>query len=185
MILTAIIFMQRNQIKDKNIRIDKLNNNIEFYQDQLNKESKQNKILQLTVDEYVSIQDSLIQDIRKIQKQINVKDKELQQAQQQHQAIKIDTTVIVNDCNFIKEIKPNNLTSLVIIKKDSLLTAKIDIRNSQTLFLTCKSKYRNEYKNWFKRLIHFDFKKKNVYEYQIHNSNPIITIENSRLVEIN
>nr|DAE43801.1 MAG TPA: hypothetical protein [Caudoviricetes sp.] len=41
----------------------------------------------------------------------------------------MDTTVVVQEDNFTKEIKPNNLTSLLIIKKDSFLTAKLDIKN--------------------------------------------------------
>ena len=184
LVLTAITFLQYKQIKKQTQQIDRYSNNIEYYQQQLSDKFSENRTLQFTIDEYKTSVDSLIDNIKQTQKQLNIKDKQLRQAQLQHQAINIDTTVIVKDCDFIKEIKPNSLTSLIIIKKDSLLTAKIDIRNEQTLFLMSKREYRNQYKNWFRRLIHFDFKKKNVYKYQIHNSNPIIKIESSRIVEI-
>lgn len=184
LVLAAITFLQYKQIKKQTQQINRYSNNIEYYQQQLSDKFSENRTLQFTIDEYKTSVDSLIDNIKQTQKQLNIKDKQLKQAQLQHQAINIDTTVIVKDRDFIKEIKPNSLTSLIIIKKDSLLTAKIDIRNEQTLFLTSKREYRNQYKNWFRRLIHFDFKKKNVYKYQIHNSNPIIKIESSRIIEI-
>lgn len=184
LILTAITFLQRQQIKKQIEQIDRYSNNVEYYQQQLSDKFSENRTLQFSIDEYKTSVDSLIVKINQTQKELKIKDKQLKQAQLQHQTINIDTTVIVKDCDFIKEIKPNNLTSLIIIKKDSLLTAKIDIRNEQTLFLTSQREYRNKYKNWFIRLIHFDFKKKNTYKYQIHNSNPIIKTESSRIVEI-
>ena len=184
LVLTAITFLQHKQIKKQTQQIDRYSNNIEYYQQQLSDKFSENRTLQFTIDEYKTSVDSLIDNIKQTQKQLNIKDKQLKQAQLQHQAINIDTTVIVKDRDFVKEIKPNSLTSLIIIKKDSLLTAKIDIRNEQTLFLMSKREYKNQYKNWFRRLIHFDFKKKNVYKYQIHNSNPIIKTESSRIIEI-
>lgn len=183
-ILITVLGIQYNQLQNKNKQIDRLSNNVEYYQESLSNESDKNRTLQFTIDEYKQSKDSLIQQIRQTQKELKIKDNKLKQVQQQQQIIKVDTTVIVNDNNFIREIKPNNLTSLIIIKKDSLLTAKLDIRNSQTLYLIHTREYRNKYKNFFRRLIHFDFKKKTVFNYQIHNSNPIIRIENSRLVEI-
>jgi hypothetical protein len=90
--------------------------------------------------------------------------------------IKHDTTVIVNDKDFDVVIKPNELTTIEIIKKDSLLNHKLDIQNDQALFITSKKVYRKEYKNWFRRLLHFDFKKRLVYEYQINNTNDLIRV---------
>lgn len=183
-ILSAIVLIQHNKIKDRDTQIDRLNNNVEYYQNNLSKNKEENRTLQFSIHEYKESKDSLIQEINQVQKKLKIKDKELSQVQQQHQAIKLDTTVIVRDSNFVTEIKPNNLTSLIIIKKDSILTAKLNIRNSQTLFIKHSKEYRNKYKNFFIRLLHFDFKKRNVFNYEIHNSNPIIKIEESRLVEI-
>lgn len=183
-ILASIICYQYKQIQEQNIQINRLSDNVEYYQEELTTEKDNSRILQLTVDEYKTSKDSLIEEIRLTQKELKIKDKQLNQVQQQHQAIYIDTTIVVKSNDFVKEIKPNNLTSLIIIKKDSLLTAKLDIRNSQTLFLKHTKEYRNKYKNFFRRLIRFDFKKKDVFRYQIHNSNPIIKIEESRFIEI-
>ena len=102
----------------------------------------------------------------------------------QKQEIKHDTTLMVISNDFELVIKPNSLTSIIINKKDSLLTHKLDIKNTQTLYVTNKRVYRNTYKNWFNRLLHFDWKKKNDFRYQIHNSNDLIQITDSRIIEL-
>lgn len=183
-VLTAIIFYQDKQIKEKNRQIDRVTNNTLFYQEQLSDKDKEIRTLNLTIDEFKNTNDSIIQNIVNIQKELKIKDKELKQAQSQNQEINIDTTIVVGDKDFEKEIKPNELTSLIIIKKDSILTAKINIQNTQTLFISNKREYKNQYKNWFRRLIHFDFKKRDIYKYQIHNSNPLIKVKETRLITI-
>ena len=183
-IFAAIIFYQGKQIKEKNRQIDRITNNTLFYQEQLSDKDKEIRTLNLTIDEFKNTSDSIIQNIVNIQEELKIKDKELKQAQSQNQEINIDTTIVVGDKDFEKEIKPNELTSLIIIKKDSILTAKISIKNSQTLFISNKREYKNQYKNWFRRLIHFDFKKRDVYKYQIYNSNPLIEVKETRLITI-
>lgn len=183
-IFAAIIFYQGKQIKEKNRQIDRITNNTLFYQEQLSDKDKEIRTLNLTIDEFKNTNDSIIQNIANIQEELKIKDKELKQAQSQNQEINIDTTIVVGDKDFEKEIKPNELTSLIIIKKDSILTAKINIQNTQTLFISNKREYKNQYKNWFRRLIHFDFKKRDVYKYQIHNSNPLIEVKETRLITI-
>lgn len=183
-IFAAIIFYQGKQIKEKNRQIDRITNNTLFYQEQLSDKDKEIRTLNLTIDEFKNTNDSIIQNIVNIQEELKIKDKELKQAQSQNQEINIDTTIVVGDKDFEKEIKPNELTSLTIIKKDSILTAKINIQNTQTLFISNKREYKNQYKNWFRRLIHFDFKKRDVYKYQIHNSNPLIEVKETRLITI-
>ena len=183
-IFAAIIFYQGKQIKEKNRQIDRITNNTLFYQEQLSDKDKEIRTLNLTIDEFKNTNDSIIQNIVNIQKELKIKDKELKQAQSQNQEINIDTTIVVGDKDFEKEIKHNELTSLIIIKKDSILTAKISIQNTQTLFISIKREYKNQYKNWFRRLIHFDFKKRDVYKYQIHNSNPLIEVKETRLITI-
>lgn len=183
-IFAAIIFYQGKQIKEKNRQIDRITNNTLFYQEQLSDKDKEIRTLNLTIDEFKNTNDSIIQNIVNIQEELKIKDKELKQTQSQNQEINIDTTIVVGDKDFEKEIKPNELTSLIIIKKDSILTAKISIQNTQTLFISNKREYKNQYKNWFRRLIHFDFKKRDVYKYQIHNSNPLIEVKETRLITI-
>lgn len=183
-ILTAILFYQHDQLQKKNLEIDRVTNNYEFYMKQTAESIKQNQVLQLTLNEYKETKDSLIQKIKATQKELKIKEKELSQVQIQEQEIVHDTTVVVKSNDFEVEIKPNSLTSIIISRKDTLLKHHLDIRNSQTVFVGQKKIYKRQYKNWFQRLLHFDFKKKTIYKYQIDNSNKLIKIENTRIVEL-
>ena len=185
MMLTAFLFIQNNKLKYINNRLDAVQNNYEYYMNKSSNVEQQNKVLQLIIDDYKETKDSLVTEIKTTQKKLEIKDKELRQAQLLKQQIKHDTTVVVKSNDFKLEIKPNNLTSIIINKKDSLLTHSLSIQNQQTLFITNKRIYRNKYKNWFTRLLHFDFKKKNNISYQIHNSNDLIEITDSRMIELN
>ena len=184
MILAAFLFIEHNKLEYANKRLDMVQNNYEFYMNKSLNIEEQNRILQLNINDYKETNDSLINEIKTTQKKLKIKEKELQQVQLQKHEIKHDTTVIVKDNNFTLEIKPNPLTSIIINKQDSLLTHKLSIKNTQTLYITNKRVYRNQYKNWFVRLINFDFKKKNNIRYQIHNSNDLIQITDSRMIEL-
>ena len=183
-ILTAILFYQHDQLQKKNLEIDRVTNNYEFYMKQTAESIQQNQVLQLTLNEYKETKDSLIQKIKATQKKLKIKEKELSQVQIQEQEIVHDTTVVVKSNDFEVEIKPNSLTSIIISRKDTLLKHHLDIRNSQTVFVGQKKIYKRQYKNWFQRLLHFDFKKKTIYKYQVDNSNKLIKIENTRIVEL-
>ena len=185
LMLTAFLFIQSNKLKANEDALDKVQNNYEYYMNKSSYAEQQNKMLQFTIDDYKETKDSLITEIKTTQKKLEIKQKELLQTQLQKQEIKHDTTIIVKSNDFELEIKPNSLTSIIINKKDSILTHELSIKNTQTLYVTNKRVYRNKYKNWFIRLLHFDFKKKNNIEYQIHNSNDLIQITDSRMIELN
>ena len=185
MMLTAFLFIQNNKLKVTRDTLDKVQSNYEYYMNKSSNVEQQNRVLQLTIEDYKETKDSLINEVKTTQKKLKIKEKELQQTQLQKQEIKHDTTVIVKSDNFKLEIKPNSLTSIIINKQDSLLTHKLSIKNTQTLYVTNNRVYRNKYKNWFVRLLHFDWKKKNNVEYKIHNSNDLIEITDSRMIELN
>lgn len=184
MMLTAFLFIQHKELEQTKNVLDKVSSNYEYYMNKCSNVEEQNKVLQLNIEEYKETKDSLIQEIKTTQKKLKIKDKELQQTQAQKQEIKHDTTVIVKSNDFKLEIKPNSLTSIIINKQDSILTHTLDIKNQQTLFITNKRVYKNKYKNWFTRLLRFDWKKKNDIRYQIHNSNDLIQITDSRMIEV-
>lgn len=184
MIFTAIFVWQRNQLQMKDRELARVTNNYEYYSNLANKESNKNRILQFTLNEFQQNNDSLINEIKIAQKKLKIKDKDLNQVQVITTEIKTDTAIVVKEINFDKIIRPNNLTSIQIIKKDSILHVKLDIKNSQTLFIAHKKEYRNKYKNWFKRLLKFDFKRDVVYSYQISNSNDLINVTESRIIDI-
>lgn len=184
MMLTAFLFIQHNKLKVTRDTLDKVQSNYEFYMNRTSDMEQQNKVLQLTINDYKETKDSLINEVKATQKKLKIKEKELMQTQLLKQEIKHDTTVIVKSNDFELVIKPNSLTSIIINKQDSLLTHKLEIKNTQTLYVTNKRVYRNKYKNWFVRLLHFDWKKKNDFRYQIHNSNDLIQVTDSRMIEL-
>lgn len=184
MMLTAFLFITRRELKVTKETLDKVQSNYEYYMNKSSKVEQQNKVLQLTVGDYKETKDSLINEIRVVQNKLTIKEKELKQTQLQKQQIVHDTTVVVKSNDFTVEIKPNSLTSIIINRTDSLLNHKLEIKNQQTLYITNKRVYRNKYKNWFVRLLHFDWKKKDNIEYQIHNSNDLIEITDSRMIEL-
>lgn len=183
-IFAAFIVLQHNQLKDKNKEIDRLNNNILYYQEQQDTLQNNNRVLRLTVDEFKDSKDSIVSQLNNIRKELNIKDKQLEQAQSQTQQIIVDTAIVVKQDNFKEVIRPNELTSIIIAKTDSILTAKIDIKNTQTLFLSSKKEYKRQYKNWFRRLLRFDFKKQRVYRYTIKNSNELIKVTDTKLITL-
>lgn len=183
-IFAAFVVLQHNQLKDKNKEIDRLNNNILYYQEQQDTLQNDNRVLRLTVDEFKDSKDSIVQQLNNVRKELNIKDKQLEQAQSQTQQIIVDTAIVVKENNFKEVIRPNELTSIIIAKTDSILTVKIDIKNTQTLFLSSKKVYKREYKNWFRRLLKFDFKKQRVYRYTIKNSNELIKVTDTRLITL-
>lgn len=184
MILAAFLFIAKGKIDKLQLDLDNANSNYEYYMNKYSDEQNNSKVLQLTIDQYKETKDSLITEVKSIQKKLKIKEKELQQTQLQKQEIKHDTTIIVKSNDFNLEIKPNNLTSIIINKTDSVFKHTLEIKNQQTLFITNDRIYRNSYKNWFIRLLHLDFKKKNNIRYQIHNSNDLIQITDSRMIEI-
>ena len=183
-IFAAFVVLQHNQLKDKNKEIDRLNNNILYYQEQQDTLQNDNRVLRLTVDEFKDSKDSIVQQLNNVRKELNIKDKQLEQAQSQTQQIIVDTAIVVKENNFKEVIRPNELTSIIIAKTDSILTAKIDIKNTQTLFLSSKKVYKRQYKNWFRRLLKFDFKKQRVYRYTIKNSNELIKVTDTKLITL-
>ena len=184
--LTAFCFYQNKRIKVLDKNLGQVTNNYEYYQSLTGKLKDQNRTLQLNIADINNTNDSLLQTAKEVQKELKIKDKNLQQVQVINTQMKdtATTQIITKDVNFKKELKLNPLTTITIERKDSILTAILDLRNSQILFVEEKKEYRNKYKNGFQRFLHFDWKKDRIRKYTIKNSNPLIKVTNSRVVEI-
>lgn len=184
--LTAFCFYQNKKIKVLDRDLGQVTNNYEYYQSLTGKLKDQNRTLQLSIADLNNTNDSLLQTAKEAQKELKIKDKNLQQVQVINTQMKdtATTQIITKEVNFKKELKLNPLTTITIERKDSILTAILDLRNSQILFVEEKKEYRNKYKNGFQRFLHFDWKKDRIRKYTIKNSNPLIKVTNSRVVEI-
>ena len=82
------------------------------------------------------------------------------------------------------KLKLNKLTTIIVSRKDSILSVTLDLKNAQTLFIEEKKVYRNQYKSWLSRFFHFDFKKDKIRKFTIDNSNKLIKVTDTRIIEI-
>ena len=177
---------QGNKIKTQDARISQIYDNYKYYESQFNGTEKENRVLQLTVNELKLSKDSLVQAVNKAKKELKVKDQNLKEAHVINTEMKDSASVEIKTKNvdFSEKLKLNELTTITVNRKDSILTAILDLRNSQILFVEEKKEYRNQYKNGFQRFLHFDWKKDRVRKYQIHNSNKLIKVTDTRIVEV-
>ena len=185
-LLIATIFVQHNQLQKKDTEINRITSNVRTYQDIVSNNQNNNRTLQLTIEELNHSNDSLLLQLKQTQKELKIKDKNLTDASVINTEIKdsVKTVIKKEAIDFKEELKLNPLTTIIVSRKDSILTAKIDIKNQQTIFVTENKEYKNTYKNWLVRFFHFDFKKIHIKNYQIVNSNPLIKVTDTRVIEI-
>lgn len=188
--ITTIVLLFNN-IRLSN-KVDKLDNqlgitksNLEQYQSMVNSTVEENRVLKLTVEDFRQSKDSLVQELNKKAKEQKIDTDDIKQVVSIKTEIR-DTIIqpIPVDRDFCAELKPNELTTIKIERKDSVLTCIPEILNTQDLWVIKDKVWRNKYKNWFQRLIHFDFKKDEIEEYVINNSNDLIKVSDTRIIKI-
>ena len=185
-LLIATVFVQNHQLQKKNKEIDRITNNVRAYEQLASQKEQLNRVLQLTIEELNTSNDSLLKEAKDAQKKLKIKDKNLTDVNVINTEIKDSVRTIIKHklIDFDEELEINPLTTIIVSRKDSILTAKIDIKNQQTIFVTENKEYKNTYKNWLVRFFHFDFKKIYIKNYQIVNSNPLIKVTDTRVIEI-
>lgn len=166
------------------------NNNIEAYQDALNGAQQASGVLRLDMKELKDYNDKLVQQLDSVRKIEKLKSKEIQVAATQKQIINVnkskgvggDIITILKDSVYKDSLQYNNLTKVYYtIGKDSV-NIKLDVQNTQYLYVYKHREYKNK-KSFFKRLITFDWKKKDVYKYKIRNTNDILKEDSIRIIE--
>lgn len=185
-ILTVSAFFMYNQLKKKDAEIARLVNNTSYYESLFDKKDQANRTLQLTIDQLKCSKDSIIEQLNETKKKLKVKDKSLVQAQVINTEVKdsIKTVIQTKESDFSKKLELNKLTTIIVSRKDSILSVTLDLKNAQTLFIEEKKVYRNQYKSWLSRFFHFDFKKDKIRKFTIDNSNKLIKVTDTRIIEI-
>lgn len=189
-VVFSLLFINNIRLQHKVNSIDKelanALNNAKAWENIANSNNENNNILKLTIQEYKNSNDSLIRIINDQQEKLKIKDNQLYQVTSTETVIRdtIVERIPFNDANFTIELKPNQLTTITVSRKDSILTHTMEILNRQDLFVYTEKVYRKQYKNFFQRLIHFDFKKDKINRYQIVNSNDLINITDTRVINI-
>ena len=161
-------------------------NNTQTWIDIANERADKSRVLQLTLDDFKHTNDSLIKLSKDQQKKLKIKDNQLRQVTSTETIIRDTITEVIPSENkdFSVELKPNQLTTIKVARKDSILSHTMEILNHQDLFVYEQKTYRRQYKNWFIRLLHFDFKKDKISKYQIINSNDLIQVIDTRVINI-
>ena len=186
----SLLFINNIRLQNKVNSLDKelarSINNASTWENIANSNNENNNTLELTIQEYKNSNDSLIRIINDQQEKLKIKDNQLHQITSTETIIRdtIVEKIPINDTDFTIELKPNQLTTITVSRKDSIFTHTMEILNRQDLFIYTKKVYRNQYKNFFQRLIHFDFKKDKINKYQIVNSNDLIKVIDTRVINI-
>lgn len=185
-LLIATVFVQNHQLQKKNKEIDRITNNVRAYEQLASQKEQLNRVLQLTIEELNTSNDSLLKETKDAQKKLKIKDKNLTNINVINAEIKDSVRTIIKHklIDFDEELKINPLTTIIVSRKDSILKATLDIKNQQILFVEEKKEYKNKYRNGFIRFLHFDWKRIRTKKYQIVNSNPIIKVTDTRIIEL-
>lgn len=166
------------------------NNNIEAYQDALYGSQQASGVLRLDVKKLSEYNDKLVQQIDSIRKIQKVKKNEIHVAATQKQILNVnkskgvggDIITIIKNSTYKDSLQYNPLTKVYYtIGKDSV-NIKLDVQNTQYLYVYKHREYKNK-KNFFKRLITLDWKKKDVYKYKIHNTNDLLKEDSIKIIE--
>lgn len=190
LVVFSINIYKQNKRLSKSLEMAQ--NNIEAYQGILNGSQQANNVLKLDVSQLRNINDSLIQKIDSVREQLKLKPKVIKTTATQTQTIYVTASKGVRGQDIIKTIQRdtvykdtiqiNPLTKVnYTIGKDTV-SVNLDIKNQQFLYVYKHRQYKNK-KSFIKRLFTLDFKKVDMYKYQIVNTNDIIKTSDVRVIE--
>ena len=176
-------------------QIGYLTNNNNYYSGLAYSNIESNRVLKLNINDLSTSNDKMIQSIDSTRKALKIAKNDLKSASRVSTVIKdtfrieipvIDTINIrENVCDFKVTKKFNDQTIITAERKLNYIDIIPDISNDQDLIISSKKEYRNKRKNFFDRLIHFDFKKDKITRYDIINSNKeYIKFSEVRIIEI-
>lgn len=172
------------KLQDTRDQLNTTENNLAYYESLTSTSNKENRVLQLTINQLQTSNDSLLNKLDQTRKELKIKDSEIKSGAYIKTVIKDSIHTVVKDKDFKKLLQLNPLTLITVEKTDSLLNVKLDLQNEQYLYVRRKKVYKNIYKNGWQRFWHFDWKKREISEYQIYNTNPLIKVNETRVVEL-
>lgn len=135
----------------------------------------------------------MIQYIDSVTKELDISKKKLKNISLVETKVDKDTTVqiktddkIDNDSiqGFSKEVKLNNLTTILVKVENTDLNIKLEFKNRQTIYWREDKAWRRQYRNGWVRFWHFDWKKDRILRFDVHNSNDLLEVVETRVIEI-
>lgn len=193
-LLSGVILYNKNKMLQNRLEIAQ--NNIEAYQGAISGAQQANNVLKLDMSQLQYQNDSLIHKMDSIGKKLNIKSKQINTAATQTQSILVKqskgvrgynnnqnlVTILTKDSIYKDSIQYNDLTKVYYtIGKDTVNIA-LDVKNTQYLYTYKKRQYKNK-KSFIKRIFTLDFKKVDVYKYEIINTNDLLKTTDVRVIE--
>lgn len=176
-------------------------NNIEAYQGVVSASQQANNVLKLDVANLRQTNDKLLHRINSVMEANDIKAKNVNTIATQGQSIDVygskgvggqvilpRDTIITKDTVYVQDrilkdsILFNDLTKVHYNIDNDSIRIRLDIHNSQYLYIYKKREYKNK-KNFFQRLFTFDWKKVTKYKYKIVNTNELIKEDEVRIIE--
>ena len=190
-----------NKNKKLSESLELAQNNIEAYQGVVSASQQANNVLKLDISNLRQYNDKLLHKVDSVMDANNIKSKNVSTIATQGQSINVygskgvggqvilpKDTIITKDTVYIQDriIKDsiifNNLTKAYYKINSDSIQIRLDIHNSQYLYIYKKKEYKNK-KNFFQRLFTFDWKKITKYKYKIVNTNNLIKEDSVRIIE--
>ena len=176
-------------------------NNIEAYQGVVSASQQANNVLKLDVANLRQTNDKLLHRIDSVMEANDIKAKNVNTIATQGQSIDVygskgvggqvilpRDTIITKDTVYVQDrilkdsILFNDLTKVHYNIDNDSIRIRLDIHNSQYLYIYKKREYKNK-KNFFQRLFTLDWKKVTKYKYKIVNTNELIKEDEVRIIE--
>lgn len=195
-ILALTVWGMTSKISKLKADNERLTQNVEYYLNANNGAVEENRVLRLTVDDFSSSNDLLVQRVDSVLKRLKISEKALQSAVTANQRIEVsknDTIRVVDNgegFSFTKEFRFNDQTISTVYYEHYVDSLKADsirndlyITNEPTLLIYSKREYKNK-KNFFKRLFTLDWKKRTTTNYTLVNSNDELKTDDMRVINI-
>lgn len=190
-----------NKNKKLSESLELAQNNIEAYQGVVSASQQANNVLKLDISDLRQYNDKLLHKVDSVMDANNIKSKNVSTIATQGQSINVygskgvggqvilpKDTIITKDTVYIQDriindsIIFNNLTKAYYKINSDSIQIRLDIHNSQYLYIYKKKEYKNK-KNFFQRLFTLDWKKVTKYKYKIVNTNDLIKEDSVRIIE--
>ena len=198
-LLWGITLHNKNQKLSESLELSQ--NNIEAYQGVVSASQQANNVLKLDVANLRQTNDKLLHRIDSVMEANDIKAKNVNTIATQGQSIDVygskgvggqvilpRDTIITKDTVYVQDrilkdsILFNNLTKVHYNIDNDSIRIRLDIHNSQYLYIYKKREYKNK-KNFFQRLFTLDWKKVTKYKYKIVNTNELIKEDEVRIIE--
>jgi hypothetical protein len=190
LLIAGYFYYQNKSIKEENVL---LTNNNKSLTGIISGDASENYSLRMSISEMKASNDSLTLSLSKKIKTSGFKEKNISNATVVVQSLTdtaYDTITVAKDCSFDRTVYINKQTkSRIVLSKskttgvDSLVNI-LDIKDSLYFIRGAKTPYKNEYKNFLVRLLHFDFKRDALKAYKIEHSNDAIKNDGVRVIDI-